>query len=248
MPVLNPIALTGRIERCWLLTFETSPHDVASLLPEPLELVTWHGRTFWNVVVCRVRRMRPWPLPAWCGVSYWHVAYRLYARFRPARGEPIEGLYFLRSDCSSRLMVWGGRRLTDLRFHSAKVSVEEQAGLVNIDVTSPGGTFNATLNGNRAAELPADSGFSTLDEAAQALKYHPAALAVEPDGRVNVLRIGRDESAWRSRLLAIEQFESEFLAGCDVRPEICYEVQPINYFWHRGQSLAAATNGVEAAT
>src|ERR671932_694489 len=89
----NPVTMVGRLDPCWLFAYRTLEEEARRVLPPALEPVTYGGFAFWNVVVCRVRRMRPWFAPAALGVSYWHVAYRLYVRFYPAQGAAIEGLY-----------------------------------------------------------------------------------------------------------------------------------------------------------
>jgi hypothetical protein len=108
----NPITMKGRIDRCWLFTFQAPEAEARALLPRPLVPVTREGFAFWNVVVCRVEAMRPRGVPGFLGMSYWHVAYRLYARFGAE-----EGLYFVRSDCDSGFMATMGNVMTDFNFH-----------------------------------------------------------------------------------------------------------------------------------
>src|SRR5437763_16699429 len=115
----NPLTIIGTLDRCWLFVYQTPIEEARALLPRELEPVTHGGCAFWNVVVCHLRQMRPKPLPAFLGVSYWHVAYRFHVRFRPRSGPPVEGLYFVRSDCDSPLMTWAGNLLTDFNFHTA---------------------------------------------------------------------------------------------------------------------------------
>src|SRR5437588_813219 len=59
-------------------------------------------------------------------------------------------------------------------------------------------------------------------------------ISVDKAGRVNVVHITRDESAWRSRLIRVAAADWAFFRGQDVEPEICYEVEPILYQWERG--------------
>jgi hypothetical protein len=77
-------------------------------VPAGLELITWRGAAFFNIVVCHVDRMRPRLAPRAVGVTHWFVAYRLQVRATSAAG-PIEGLYFLRSDIDRR---WSERSAT----------------------------------------------------------------------------------------------------------------------------------------
>ena len=229
----NPTTMKGRIERCWLFTFRTPEDHARALLPKPLDPVTREGWGFWNVVVCRVEAMRPRGLPAFLGMGYWHVAYRLYARFG---GE--EGLHFLRSDCDSGFMAAMGNVMTDFNFHKATVEVREEGDGVGIAVDVPGGTAEAALR-RRGARRPEGSLFASLDEAAAFLKYQPRGFSVANDGRVNVVRIVRDESAWRARPVEVVSQRWEFFRGKEVVPEICTEVDPIGYRWNRGELVEA---------
>jgi hypothetical protein len=104
----NPFTMVGTIQRCWLFTFHAPADAVQKFVPRELELITRNGVAFWNVVFCQLRGMRPKPLPAFMGISCWHIGYRLYVRFHPVSGEPLEGLYFVRSDCDSPMMVFEG--------------------------------------------------------------------------------------------------------------------------------------------
>src|SRR5438270_12511526 len=119
----NPVPMVGTLERCWLFTYQTPADEARALVPRELELVTRGECAFWNIVVCRIRAMRPKGFPAFAGFSYWHIAYRLYVRIYPRTGPPIEGIYFPRSDCNSRLMSLMGNLLTDYRFHTARIEV-----------------------------------------------------------------------------------------------------------------------------
>src|SRR5712692_1679656 len=193
----NPLTMLGRIDRCWLFAYQTPVEDVRALLPSELEPVTHRGCAFWNVVFCKVRAMRPRPMPAWCGIPYWHVAYRLYVRFRPAEGDVLEGLYFARSDCSSRLISAAGSVLTDYNFHTAAIRMTEREQTCELVVGSPHAPARATVHKTEPPQLPAHSAFESLDQAAAFLKYKPAGMSVSGPGRVNMVRIVREEAAWK---------------------------------------------------
>jgi len=240
----NPLTMQGRIDRCWLFTYEAAPCDLAALVPAPLELVTHHGRAYWNVVVCHVQKMRPWPLPALLGVSYWHVAYRMYVRCHPVQGKPFEGLYFVRSDCDHRLMTAGGRWLTDFNFHNARIQVQEDDARSRIRVASKEAPAEVVIDRSVPARLREGSAFRNLEEAATALKYHPAGISVSPQGIVSAVRITRDEAAWQARLVHTEQGDWGFFRGRAVQPEIVYEVAPIDYVWNRGRQVTHGESAI----
>jgi uncharacterized protein YqjF (DUF2071 family) len=231
----NPLTMVGTLAWCWLFTFRTPADDARALLPPGLEPVTHRGCGFWNVVLCRVDQMRPWPAPPFLGTSYWQVSYRLYVRVRPKGQEPIEGLYFLRSDCDSALLQRAGNLLTDFNFQPARIQVQETPETAEAQVYSAETPARWRLSRATPVTLASDSPFDSVDEAAAFLKYKPRSISMDPSGRANVVQIVRDEERWRSRLVHVEAQSWSYLAGHNVQPEICYEVEPLAYRWNRGQ-------------
>jgi hypothetical protein len=226
----NAVPMKGTIERCWLFAFRAPEAELRPLLPAPLEAVTRGGFAFWNVVVCRVGAMRPRFAPRFLGLSYWHVAYRLYARFA---GE--EGLYFVRSDCDSAFLSWMGNVMTDFNFHTAGIRVLEEPGRVTLKIHSSDAPASAEIDRFRPPTLAAGSPFGSVAEASAFLKYKPLGLSVGGDGRVNLVRIARDESAWRGRAVRVAAQRWAFFGGRAATPELCTEVEPIEYRWNRGE-------------
>lgn len=236
----NPLTMAGTLDRCWLFTFQSPPEWAEAMLPDALAPVTHNGRAFWNVVVCHVSRMRPKGFPKVLGVSYWHVAYRIYARYQPPGETPIEGLYFLRSDCDSRPMTALGNLMTDFRFHASGIRIRFERNLRTIEIDGADVWARASIRDEAPRALPEHSAFDTLEEADAFLKYKPYGISVDRRGRVNVVSIERDEAAWNSRLVTVEKQNWTFFDDIPARPEICYEVAPIDYQWNRGHVYPAA--------
>jgi hypothetical protein len=205
------------------------------LLPTQLEPVQYNGYAFWNIVVCKVTDMRPKLSPLPIGVSYWHVAYRLYVRLKLDSEEAIEGLYFLRSDCDNELMSFAGNLLTDFNFHSAKIYVSEQESITAIRILANGGEASAIIKKDQPARLSVASPFHSVEEAEHFLKYKPNGISITKAGSGSVVHIVRNEDAWQSTLVHVEQAQWSFLAGKNAEFEICYDVQPIAYQWNRAK-------------
>jgi hypothetical protein len=231
----NPLTMVGTIDRCWLFTFQSPPEWADAFLPDALSPVTHNDCAFWNVVVCHVSRMRPRGTPPALGLSYWHVAYRLYARFEPKDEPPIEGLYFVRSDCDSGPLAAAGNLMTDFHFHKARIDVVSAGASTGIRVRARGCEGAARLRDAVSESLPEWSAFDRIDEAAAFLKYKPYGLSVDHASRVNVVHITRDESAWYSRPVCVEEQSWSFFDDIPARPELCFEVDPIAYQWDRAR-------------
>ncbi|HEX8311890.1 MAG TPA: DUF2071 domain-containing protein, partial [Chthoniobacteraceae bacterium] len=231
----NPFAVTGRLCRCWLINSRVPAEAARAIVPAPLELVTHGGFAFWNVVICQLCGMRPTGLPAALGIGYWHVAYRLLVRAKLASGGEITGLYFVRSDADQPFVAAVGNLLTDFHFHAAQIRVDEQQDRMRCEVKARGANASFELSRTPPVELVSDSPFASVEEAAAILKYTPVALSPHGPGAVNVVRVARDEQAWRTRLLSIEAAESDFLASFGPVPELAFEVDPLDYRWGRGE-------------
>jgi Uncharacterized conserved protein (COG2071) len=233
----NPIPVRGDLQRTWFFCHRTPEAAARALVPSRLELITHGGFAFWNVVVCQLAAMRPAFIPAALGIGYWHVAYRLLVRVRLADGRTVEGLYFVRSDCDSRLVAWPGNWLTDFRFASAsaRVSVEENTGVIAGEAVAPGANGSFVLHRYTPSALAAGSPFSSYDEAAEFLRYKPASIAPHGANAVNIVTIRRDEAAWRMRPIHATRAEWQWLAGRDATLEVAYEAAPIRYGWRRGE-------------
>jgi len=243
MQIKNPFTMWGRIERCWLLAYRAPLSEINALLPPPLEAVSREGFGFYNVVICRIKDMRPWPLPGLFGFSYWHVAYRIYVRFRSREGDCEEGLYFLRSDCDKDWLVTIGNKLTDFRFHSAKLQFEEnatQAEEKTFRICSHGSDAVLRIEKGDVSQPEEGSVFAGIREAEAFLKYKPKGIGFPAKGLVQVVNIERDERAWKHRLVRVKEQNFDFLQGSGARFELCYEVGPIDYVWKKGRSVGYA--------
>ena len=224
----NPLTMVGLIDKCWLFTYQTPEADALRLLPAPLLPVAHRGSAFWNVVVCHVDAMRPKGAPRQFGMSYWHVAYRLYVRYPASDGTETQGLYFVRSDCDSKLMAAAGNIMTDFNFHTATVDIDD--GRIRVGSDTAHG--DAVVRDTAPSTLPPYSAFDHLDQAARFLKYKPFGISVDDRGVGSIVRIVRDERAWHARLVDFDA-DWQFFKGIEARPEICYEVDPIDYQWNR---------------
>jgi len=234
----NPLTMVGTISRCWLFAYQTPIADARQLLPRQLEPVQHRDSAFWNIVVCQVQNLRPKLFPIPVGITYWHVAYRLYVRFTPQKGETIEGLYFLRSDCNNSIISAAGNVLTDFNFHAASISVSKSYQSTEIEIVSPDGNAYARINATRHPPLSPRSAFDSIKEASHFLKYKPNGISVDSRGRANIVHIDRNERSWKARLVTAEEARWSFLSDRNVNLEICYEVAPISYQWKRARIYA----------
>ncbi|HYM60925.1 MAG TPA: DUF2071 domain-containing protein [Thermoanaerobaculia bacterium] len=232
----NPLTMVATIDRCWWLTYHTPAPVAARFVPSPLELVTHNGFAFWNIVVARLRSMRPKGIPEPLGIDYWHIGYRLLVRLHTG-AEQLEGLHFVRSECDRMLLTMAGNLLTDFRFHTAQIDVAESGDHVFVRVGSAQGAgTQADFVRGAQAPLPSDSAFGSLAEAEARLRYTPRAISVR-NGVANILDVARDESQWRTSPVTIEHARWRFFGDVEARPELAFEIAPMEYQWNRGRDV-----------
>lgn len=236
----NPFTMVGQIADCWLFTYQTSVDAAKKYLPKHLQPVIFNGYAFWNVVISRLTEMRPKGTPSLIGIDYWHIAYRLYAYLHTDKGERIEGLYFVRSDCNSNLIAFAGNLLTDFQLRVAEIKVQQHDHQIEFNIDSADAPAHIIIDRAREVIRPEYSAFNTLAEAKAALKYRPNGISVDKEGNANIVHITRDEDAWQSKLVNVIKDDWCFFDDKDVKLEICYQVAPITYQWNRGSLYHAA--------
>lgn len=232
--------MTGRLTDCLLLAFRFPSERARVILPPELEPVTHKGWAFWNVVACKVERMRPLGVPPWLGLTYCHVAYRIYARARTGAGHWLEGLYFVRSDADQRLICFVGNLLTSFRFHPAAVCLST-GDHCRAAVTANGADAWFEAEPDPQPDAPPGSCFESLDEARSFCKYQPMGLSVGR-GRLHLAEVRRHEADWRETLLKVRCADFEFLrAHGEFALEIASLASPLEYRWRLGQSVPLFT-------
>lgn len=248
LPLLKPVTMVGRLSECILLSYRTPAESVRELTPPGFELLKResNGRTwaFWNIVVCRVEKMRPAGTPAMLGVNYHHVAYRLVGSVQLADGRAQRGLYFLRSDADHRLLAWTGNTVSDFRFHPARIELLHDGPLLRAKVRSKDrlGDADLEIDTGQAPELVPGSVFESLDEARSFLKYEPMGLATDRAGRrARLAEVFRDDAAWEEQAVHVASARWEYLARTgqhDIVLELATRIAPIDYRWRLGRAEA----------
>lgn len=240
-----PLFMQGRVVDCIQLNYRTPVDSIRALLPEGLEPVVRGPWAFWNVMCCRVEKLRPAGLPALCGLTYHHVAYRLRVQAMNDRAEVVRGLYFTRSEVDAKAVSIVGNKLTDLRMHPAAITLDaSDCGVrCNIDSNDHGGMELVTAHA--PARLQSGSCFPSAEDARQFCRYTPNALSIaKHDGRqlLRTTHVSRDAGVWNETPLAVHEgrlgyFESIGQAD-HVRLEWACRLSPMDYTWHVGDEVA----------
>jgi uncharacterized protein YqjF (DUF2071 family) len=234
--------MAGRLNECILLAYRTPADSVRHLVPAGLSMVTHGEWAFWNIVACRIEKMRPLGLPAGFGKSYHHVAYRIYVSAQTKTEGEVQGLYFVHSDADIPLIATAGNWFTDFKFHRAKISLESTIIGGALTVQSDIAFAHMHWDHKEPDAQKERSAFASRNEARQFLKYRPFGLFVKGN-RLQLAEVLRDESHWREEEITVGKANWKFLNDLgqkEIALELATRVAPIDYRWRLGRSLPLA--------
>lgn len=164
----HPLPIKAFFRHSLVLTYAFPPEILTPLLAPGLELDVYKDRGFLAIAMVQTEKLRPVGLPAIFGQNFFLTGYRIFARYRTRDGQLLRGLRILRSDTDRRRMAFFGNRLTHYNYHLARVGWRESPGALQINVRTPRGeadlSVEARLN-DEASALPANSPFADWTEA-----------------------------------------------------------------------------------
>lgn len=219
---MDPSPSTPGMEECpslpWLTTVQThwldavslnyavDPERLAALLPKPLEPEVHEGSAWVQLLVSRLRDMRPQGMPALFGVNFHQVSYRAAVAYRGHHGTRRGG-YFLRSETDHAVMRAVGNALVEFKFHDfegAHISLSRKGDALALsidpsDAKNKSGSVRATFDVRPLSRAPAGSVWTSRERLLHALVDCYDAFGVDHDDRdgwIYVLTIDRDP--WRA--------------------------------------------------
>jgi hypothetical protein len=231
--------MAGSLSECILLAYRTPANSVRHLVPAGLSLVTKDEWAFWNIVTCRIEKMRPLGLPAAIGISYHHVAYRLYVSAQTDRVGEIQGLYFVHSDADNALISMAGNWFSDFKFHKANIWLESGKSGGALQVRNDKSEARLLTVFEEPKTGPQTPLFGSRKEAHQFLKYRPMGLSIDGN-RLKLAEVLRDEADWKEDEITVGDAHWKFfecLGQKDVVFELATRVAPIDYRWRLGRSF-----------
>src|SRR5437660_8301413 len=158
--------IRGIIDRRILVNFRVDPGVLARLLPAPFRPKLVKGTGMAGVCLIRLKNVRPRFIPSFLGISSENAAHRIAVEWEQ-NGETKEGVFIPRRDTSSRLNTLVGGRLFPGVHHHATFRVQEQDDSYRLVLDSDDRQTHVLVEGRASAELPRNSVFSSVDDAAE---------------------------------------------------------------------------------
>jgi hypothetical protein len=236
-----PVIL-GIIDRRILVNYHVDPAVLAPLLPLPFRPKLVHDVGMVGICLIRLKNVRPTFWPSWLGISSENAAHRTAVEWDDGR-TVREGVYIRRRDTSSRLNALAGGRMFPGIHHHARFTVRETDDRFEVALQSDDGVTGMSVRARRAAELPADSVFTSLEHAsafyqAGSLGYSATPAPTRFQGLE--LRCRR----WQVEPLEVEEVRSTFFEDEALFPKgsIAFDcallMRGIEHEWHGRPDLS----------
>lgn len=236
--------IRGLIERRLLINYRVDPDTLAARLPAPFRPKLVHGCGMVGICLIRLRGIRPQGLPAWLGFTSENAAHRAAVEWDD-QGVTREGVYVRRRDSNSRINALIGGRVFPGFHHHARFTVEETSEHWNVALQSDDGVTSMSVRTHRAEGLPADSIFTSLEEAsaffaAGSLGYSDSREAGEYQGLELRCR------NWQVEPLAVDEVRSSYFDDQSLFPRgsITFDnallMRGIEHEWHGHADLCCA--------
>jgi hypothetical protein len=214
----HPFEIVARFEDVLVLTYALAPASLRALLPPGLTLDTFgesgRGVGFLAVALVKVSGMRPRFLPSWMGRRFVLVGYRVFARFRDARGITRRGLRILQSRTDRRIMVAMGNLLTHYRYRRADIAWHRSVDRLEVTLREPGGgELQLDVRAELDAEAPLPAG-SPFRDWRQAQRFAgPLPWTFDYDRRRHaIVMIKGERLGWSPRPVTVDVRVNRFLA------------------------------------
>lgn len=239
----HPLPVVAHLADCLTLTYAVPAAVLRPLLPPGLHLDTLGGLGFIAVALVQTESLRPAGWPKALGRNFFLAGYRVFVTMETPNGRR-RGLYILRSDADSTLMVTGGNLLTHYNYHRCEAGVASSADRLDISVRTHDGGGNLDLAAHLEAArlddtaLPAESPFSSWREARRFAGPLPFTFDHERETN-GIVAIEATRTAWAPRPVTVDVRHISFLqrgtfADCTPRLAAAFHVRDVDYRWERG--------------
>jgi uncharacterized protein YqjF (DUF2071 family) len=237
--------ITGIIKRRLLVNFRADPEAVQGILPQPFRPKLQNGNAIVGICLIRLEQVRPAALPSMLGLASENAAHRIAVEWADSAGLQREGVYIPRRDTGSCLNRIAGGRVFPGEHHSARFSVVDIGGHIELSMRALDDTVFVKVVGDETDSWPVSSCFDSLGAASAFFESGSLGYSATRDGnRLDGLLLRTME--WRLRALSISEVESSFFANQKRFPKGSIQfdhaliMRDLRHEWHKADDLYTA--------
>lgn len=232
----HPFAVEAFFEHSTVLTFAVSKEQLEPLLPEYLTLDSFKDKWgFIAVALVQASALRPKGFPSILGHSFFLIGYRIFVRYRNAKGKRLRGLYILKSGTNNKLMEFFGNIFTHYNYETEAISVNQDKRLRTINASISKLKIVADLS--EGASLPKHSPFADWKEARRFAGPLPFTFSDLKEEK-KVLIVEGVRQNWQPKPIQINQYKIPFLETLTIEKPVlanAFCIENIPYYWKKGK-------------
>jgi uncharacterized protein YqjF (DUF2071 family) len=232
----HPFAVDAFFERSLVLTFAVPKEQLQHLIPECLELDTFHDKWgFIAVAMVQTKDLRPAGFPKFMGNDFFLIGYRIFVRFTGKDGKSKRGLYIIKSETNKKKMEFFGNIFTHYNYTTTDIH-QRNEGNSRI-ISSLKSNFQIAIEQTTGEiHLPEHSPFTDWKEARRFAGPLPFTFTYNAEDK-NILIIEGVRQNWKPEPVHVSNYHFEFLEALQLK-EItlanAFEIENVPYYWKKG--------------
>ena len=233
----HPFPVEAYFKHSLVLAYAVSADRLRERLPPYLEVDTFEDRVgFVAAAFVDTRALRPKGFPAILGRDFILAGYRIFVRYRDARGRRLRGLYILRSETNKTQMCVLGNFFTSYKYHHVPITFAATPEALTISAPHGLDVSASIATPVQEIALPHGSPFSSWKEARRYSGPLPFTFSYHARRSEMVIVEGVREG-WQPRPVEIVRAHVptiEVLGFRDCQLANAFLVSDIPYFWKAG--------------
>jgi hypothetical protein len=237
-------AIQGVIDRRMLVNYRLDPMVAARVIPPPFRPKLVNGYAIGGICLIRLKHIRPSFLPIVAGMGSENAAHRFAVEW-DRDGERHQGVYIPRRDTNSRLSSLADGRLFPGEHHHARFDVSETDDRLSLKLLSDDRQVQVEVIAHLTDRMPAESVFSSLDEASEFFRNGSLGYSATADGaRFDGLELCC--KTWSVTPLAVESAQSSFFDDPEKFPpgsavlDCALLMRGVEHEWHAREEMCCA--------
>ncbi|MCX2680715.1 DUF2071 domain-containing protein [Galbibacter sp. EGI 63066] len=233
----HPFAVEAFFDSSLVLTFAVPKKELQNLIPESLELDTFHDKwAFIAVALVQTTGLRPKGFPKFTGNNFFLIGYRIFVRYTNNAGKRLRGLYIIKSETDKKRMEFFGNIFTHYNYTTTDIHQSTKGNLKTIK--SDKSKFKVTIEQtNNEVDIPEGSPFSNWKNARKFAGPLPHTFTYNEEDKTVLIILGVCKN-WKPEPVKIESYNFDFLNSLKLKNVVlanAFEIKNIPYYWKKGR-------------
>lgn len=233
----HPFAVEAFFEQSLVLTFTAPKEQLASYIPECLQLDTFQDKwAFIAIAMVQTKDLRPKGFPTFMGNDFFLIGYRVFVRYNSNAGKNLRGLYILKSETDKKKMEVMGNTFTHYNYSTTDIIRTANEG--SSKISSNQSKFTVTIDDTQQeVSLPMNSPFADWKEARRFAGPLPFTFTYNKLTK-EVLIIEGVRENWTPKPVKVVDYNFDFLNTLTIEQPIlanAFVIRNIPYYWKKGK-------------